>query len=90
MHRYPTLEELGEYTEPFLAMAGFYITAQILFGDRRWFLVMERQCMIEATDVDLIMDVQHFVELFWMAMHDWDFALCRELNRFSWGWLHVR
>ena len=87
MHLYPTLEELGDYARSFLAMCGFYITTQILFGDRPWFLLLESQCMREATGVDLVVDVQQFIELFWMAMHRYNFELSRELSRYSWAWL---
>lgn len=87
LHRYPTLEELGEYAEPFMSMCGFYLTAQILFGDRRWFAILESQCMLEATDMDRIVDVQQFIELFWMALHGLNWGLATELARHSWSWV---
>lgn len=87
MFRYPSLEELGDYTEQFLTMCGFYLTAQILFGDTRWFRLLEQQCMHEATEIDLVIEVQQFIELFWMAMHGFNFELSRELTRHSWAWI---
>lgn len=87
MHRYPHLEDLGEYVGPFMTMCGFYITAQILFGDKEWFRLMESQCIREATELDLVIDVQQFIELFWMAMHGFSFELSRELTRHSWAWI---
>lgn len=87
MHHYPTIEELGDYALPFMHMTSFYLTTQVMFGDSQWFRFMERQCIRESTDLDLIIDVRQFVELFWAVMHGWNFQLSRELTRASFGLL---
>jgi hypothetical protein len=43
--------------------------------------------MLEATDMDRIVDVQQFVELFWMSLHGMNWELANELARHSWSWL---
>jgi hypothetical protein len=90
LHRYPTLEDLGEeYFPIFLQMSSVYLSAMILFGDRQWFMMIEDGCKRAATDVDQIMDVREFVEYFDIALNAFSRDLHRHLGNMSWAWIQV-
>lgn len=78
LNRYPTEEELGRrYFAQWLSMAAFYVTMAHLFENEEWFEQLEGICYLGAMSADGIMDVQFFVEMFYVGVGSYDFELHR-------------
>ena len=66
--RQPYPDELGGYFNTWCRMAVLYVIVSEYFEEEWWFQDLEIAAMRGATDVDGILNLQDFVEMFWVGL----------------------
>ena len=71
----PTPEELGpSYWQVYIRMSTLYLLAETSFKGDPWYEDLVRRCYLRADDGGVIYS-QDLVEIFFLALHDYDFNL---------------
>lgn len=84
MFRFPQPVEVGEDSWPFfMRFCVFFLIAQSVFGGRIWFESIVERCARRSMDIDRVVQVDWFVEEFFVAilMHDFELSvILREMT----------
>ena len=74
---WPTPQELGDRYEDWLRLAWVYAIVAFECSHVEWFADLEAMAMRMATEVDGVLDMVEFVQLFYNALAYTDFELYR-------------
>ncbi len=75
----PTPEELGSsYWEVYIRLSTLYLIAETSFKGDAWYEAIVRECFSRAEDEGVVYSPD-LVEIFFVALHDYDFSLLNTL-----------